>query len=323
MNPHSRRLRPFLFLLSCVVLFAAGAAAQQAFPDTANIANVRLWPGVAPGSENAPQQEKYSVYGSQGHRVFWNIATPMMTAFYATRPNGAAILIIPGGGYRQLYFDGPGLDVARWFNTQGVDAFILKYRLPGEGHVRGYTVSLQDAQRALRLIRSGVLSEHAGHKVDPSRIGVMGFSAGGHLSVVLGIYYGEKVYDPVDDADAQSARPDFMILGYPALGMPPADSSEREKVRMYQKYYVEDRVSPSTPPAFIYHGDDDSSVPYIVSVRLADSLKREGVPVELHIFHGAGHGFGWYDKGEEAALPDLCAAWLRARGLVPPMPSAR
>ena len=297
----------------------AAVAYAQSYPDTAGISTIRLWPGIAPGSENAPQQENYFLYDKQTYRAFWHISVPTLTAFYAAKFNGTSVLILPAGAYRAVYFDNPPVTAARWLNTLGVDAYVLKYRLPDEGHAQGYNVPLEDAQRALRLIRSGILSAHAGHTVDASRIGVMGFSAGGHLGVVLAIYHDTKVYDPIDDADALSARPDFMILGYPALEMPPAKMEggpEAQKYKMYQRYYTDDRIDASMPPAFIMHGDADDEVPYTVSTRLADSLKDAGVPAELHIFHGAGHGFGLHDPGEAGTWTDLCAAWLRGRGLL-------
>jgi acetyl esterase/lipase len=300
-----------------LALLATGAAEAQPYPQTARVANMHLWPGVAPGSQNAPAEIKYSVYGNKGHRVFWNIGTPVMAAFYAAKPNGTAVLIIPGGGYQLLYVDSPPVDAAHWLNTLGVDAFVLMHRLPEEHHLKAYNVPMQDAQRAIRLIREGKQLE--GRKIDPARIGVMGFSAGGHLAAALGVYYDTKVYDPVDGADGVSARPDFMILGYPALGMPQTlvASVMPNYYRMYQKFSVLSDVSSLSPPAFIVHGDHDSVVPYLLSVRMADALKDAGVPVELHIFPDAGHSFGMGGKGTEAAWPDMCAAWLRARGFIP------
>lgn len=317
---HTRAVQRVLFtLLITMALLATCAARAGQFSATSGVSNFRLWPGVAPGSENAPKEIKYSVYGNQGHRVFWSISTPAVAAFYAARPNGTAVLIIPGGGYRQLFVDAPPVDAAHWLNTLGVDAFVLMHRLPEEGHKRGYNVAVQDVQRAMRLIRSGRLSEGTGHRIDPARIGVMGFSAGGHLAAVLATYYDEKVYDPIDAADAVSARPDFMILGYAALGMPHTmlEAEMPNYYRMYQKFYVMNHIVPSTPPAFIFHGDKDSDVPFRISLKLADALKDAGVPVELHVFPGAGHGFGMTGKGPEGAWSDLCAAWMRARGFLP------
>lgn len=318
MKSHSRNLWAALSWIGL-----ASVAQAQTYPDTAGVSTIRIWPGTAPGSDNAPKQEGYFLYYKQTYHAFLHIAVPTLTAFYAAKPNGTSILILPGGSYRALDFDDPPVTAARWLNTLGADAYVLKYRLPDEGHTQGYSVPLEDAERSMRLIRSGLLSEHAGHKVDASRIGVMGFSAGGHLGLVLAIYRDSKVYEPVDAADALSARPDFMILAYAALQMPPpnAASREPEKVKLYEHYMTEDHIDASLPPAFIIHGDADDEVPYRFSVRLADALTSAGVPAELHVFHGAPHAFSLNSQGEERVWPDLCAAWLRSRGFLPVPPA--
>jgi acetyl esterase/lipase len=305
-----------MFLALAVLLSAAQA---ETYPDTAKVTAIRIWPGVAPGSEQAPAQENFSRYGSEGHRRFWNISTPVLSAFYAAKPNGTAVMVIPGGGYGAVYVDA-SVEIAHWLNTLGIDAFVLKYRLPNEGHQHGFSVPLQDAQRALRLIRSGVLSEHAGHKVDPARVGVIGFSAGGNLAAVLGTYYDTKVYQPSDDADALSARPDFMILGYamlPRAWEVDLAYERRQTDELLKTYEVGRMVSARTPPAFLFAGDADDQVRYTQSERLARDLENAGVPAEIHIFAGAGHGFGLHGKGPEGVWPDLCATWLRARGVIP------
>lgn len=313
-------MRAMLLLLA---ILTAGAKAQpdeaatpvQPFPETAKLSNIALWPGTAPGSENVAGPENYSV-GKSGGRLFWNVSRPMMTAFYAAKPNGAAVLVIPGGGYRVLYFDFAA-KFARWLNTQGIDAFVLKHRLPDEGHRAAYSVPLQDAQRAMRLIRSSTLINHA---IDPARIGVFGLSAGGNLAGVLATYHDRKVYEPIDDMDTVSARPDFMILAYAVLPRPyeVQDNDRRPNAtRLYRSFPVGMANTTTMPPAFIMHGDRDEDVPYTESKRLALKLQDAGVPAELHIFPGAGHGFGVEGKGEERVWPELCAKWLRARAIIP------
>lgn len=312
-------------LLGLASLTGGAAVAQPApAPSTAGVKNVPLWPGVAPGSEHAPKEIKYRTYGDHGHRVFWNIGTPVIAGFYAAKPNGAAMLILPGGGYHELYVDAPAVDVAHWLNTLGADAFVLMYRLPDEGHTKGYLVPVQDGQRAMRLIRSGILSQGTGHKIDPARVGVMGFSAGGHLAAVLATHPDDPVYGRIDNADAVSARPDLMVLFYPPLQMPvPAVEADAPNFyRMYQKFFVMDHITATTPPALVFHGDKDPQVSYLGSVKLADSMKSAGASAELHVFPGIGHGFGMNGKGPEGAWPDLCVAWLRARGFLPPAATA-
>lgn len=299
-----------------LVLFVSARA--RSYPDTASISNIGLWPGEAPGSENASATENYAVYDREGHRAFWNIRHPMMTAFYAAKPTGTAVLVIPGGGYKALYFDDPPVAAARWLNTLGIDAFVLKHRLPNEGHKRGYDVPLQDAQRAMRIIRSGKLS--GGHTIDPARIGVMGFSAGGHLAAMLGTFHDASVYDAIDAIDALSARPDFMVLGYPPIPSPHDDLGTADIAKLFKRYDIRERIGAATPAAFVFAGDNDRLVPYSNSVDFAEAMKRAGAPVELHIFPGAGHSIGFNGLGPEAAWRDLCVAWMRARGLLPATP---
>lgn len=307
----TRCMTPFLALVVAVV----SAAAQPS--DTASTTTISIWGGTAPGSENAQRAQNFDIYNSQGDRFFWNIAHPVLAAFYAVKPNGAAVLIIPGGGYSVVYADAMA-PVARWFNGLGIDAFVLTYRLPDEGHAAGYSVPLQDAQRSLRLIRSGAFSH--GHTTDRSRIGVIGFSAGGNLAAVLGLYHASKVYEPRDPADSLSARPDFMILAYPVLPEPGEvqDNPWRSNmVRLYRTYQLRGDALAGAPPAFLMHGDADRDVPYTQSVRFARVLEAQGVPVELRVFHGVGHSFALGAKGEAKSWPDLCAAWLRARAIIP------
>ncbi|GAA0559599.1 alpha/beta hydrolase [Rhizomicrobium electricum] len=303
-----------------VLLFGALLSLAAAFADDAPSATARtttllIWGGIGPGSEDAPKTENFQVYSKNGDRRFWNISRPILTAYYAAKPNGTAVLILPGGGYRVVYSDS-GAPVARWLNSLGIDAFVLTYRLPDEGHKAGDSVALQDAQRSLRLIRSGLFSN--GHTIDPGRVGVIGFSAGGNLAAVLGIHHNAKVYDPKDRVDQLSARPDFMIMAYPYLPTPGEVSDDPRQpnlIRLYRRFPVGD--CDGAPPAFLVHGADDRDVPVRHSERFARALQRCDVPVELHVFAGVGHSFKMDAPGEARVWPDLLAKWLKARGLVP------
>ncbi len=326
MKMHSHVMRPLAWaliggglLLSSANATAAPAQTAAANLQTSIVAEIPLWPGVAPGSENAPTAEK--IEGDIGRRAVSAIAHPAMTAYFASNPNGAAVLVMPGGGYVREVFDKEGGEIARWLNTLGIDAFVLKYRLPDEGHKNGRDVPLQDAQRALRLIRAGDFAEDTGHRIDPKRIGVMGFSAGGHLAVLAGTYYGKQIYTPVDAADVLNARPDFIVLAYtPVPGDFRIHGASSERDALFTSYPIGTKVTAQTPPAFIFAGDKDERVPYEHSQRLGDMLRKAGVPAEVHIFPGAPHGFALRGKGEEKAWPELCAAWLRARGVIPSAP---
>ena len=293
---------------------ATAAPAQTAEPmATSIVQNFAIWPGQAPDMKNPPAAEK--VTGAVGSRSYSDISRPTVTAFFASHPNGAAVLVLPGGGYTKVVFDKEGSEIARWLNTLGVDAFVLKYRLMREAHNTNPSVGLEDVQRAIRTIRAGHLSENYGHKIDAKRIGVIGFSAGGNLAAILGTYHAEKTYAPVDAMDALSARPDFMLLGYawvPTKGEIPA------LMTFPASHIFAHAVSADTPPAFVFAGDKDAKVPFEHSVRVEQALKAAGVPVELHIFAGTDHGFALRGTGPEKAWPDLCAAWLRTRGFIPP-----
>ena len=293
---------------------ATAAPAETAQPlATSIVQEFAIWPGQAPDMRNPPAAEK--VEGEVGRRSFSAISHPTVTAFFASNPNGAAVLVLPGGGYTKVVFDKEGTDIAQWLNTLGIDAFVLKYRLLHEAHNTNPAVGLQDVQRALRTIRAGHLSKNYGHPIDPKRIGVIGFSAGGNLAAILGTYHAEKTYAPVDEVDAFSARPDFMILGYAWV---PAKREVRPSMTFPATHLFADAVSADTPPAFVFAGDKDAKVPFEHSVRVEQALKAAGVPVELHIFAGTDHGFALRGTGPEKAWPELCAAWLRARGFLPP-----
>jgi acetyl esterase/lipase len=309
-----------VFAALCATAFAqtpppvAPPAATPAapHPETAGYANMRLWPGEAPGSGSVTGPEAYNM-GKTGGRFYWNISHPMMTAFYAAKPSGAAVLIVPGGGYKAVFFDFAAT-YARWLNTIGVDAFVLKYRLPDEA---GATTPLQDAQRAMRLIRTKAAPP--GHSIDPARVGIMGLSAGGHLAAVLATYPDRKVYDAVDDSDKASARPDFLILGYAVLPGPTdyvGDERTNPMTQFYKSFPIGVKLT-TVPPAFIMHGRKDNDVPYKDAEHFADALRHGDIPVELHIFDDVGHAFGVTPKGDAAQWPMLCEAWLRSRKLIP------
>jgi acetyl esterase/lipase len=281
---------------------------------------ILLWPGPAPGSEGLGFEElltERSQDPSRHDRIFTHILRPSLRMFRPEKPNGAAVIVMPGGAYQRVVVDKEGADICAWLNGLGVMAFVLKYRLPDEGHVHGSDVPLQDAQRAIRLLRSRA----AAQGIDPHRIGVIGFSAGGHLAGALAGYPAAELYAPRDEADRESARPDFVILGYPAVGVlgqrPGEPTALPQRHLLMSKYRVDTGVAKDSPPMFLFHANDDPSVSPEGSIRVYQALRAAGVPAEIHIFRSGGHGFGIRDaKGPVALWPTVCGEWLRALGLL-------
>jgi len=226
--------------------------------------------------------------------------------FPAAKPAQVSVIIAPGGGYRFLSMDIEGLQVARWLNSLGIDAYVLRYRLPAEYPFDVDTVAFKDAQRAMRLVRQQLQQQGRQANV----IGFMGFSAGGHLAATLGTRYMDKLYEPVDAADTHSARPDFLALLYPVVS---GDYPFTRKP--YSTYPVDKLVHQAMPPVFLLHAQDDPIVPPDHSERLYRALQTAGVPVAFQRELQGGHGFGI-----PASLPSAtawagrCAAWIMAQG---------
>lgn len=310
-----------LTLLLTALLFAGTTIADGLFPPgtnyvlqpddptTTKVEDITLWPGTPPGSEGVSIREKVEESSVNPSRSVSGVTKPLMQAFMAAKPKGGAVLVMPGGGYRNIVWDKEGVEIARWLNTLGVDAYVLKYRLPGEGHKNGRMVPLQDAQRALRLIRA---------RQPNAKVGALGFSAGGHLTGILGTTYTQKYYDAIDSTDAQSARPDFLVLIYAPTGggTPPADADER--FHAVADHSVLTGINGDTPPTFIVQGADDKRVTPRHAEQIFAALQKAGVKSALHIFPGADHGFALRGVGPEKEWPNLFAAWLPSLGLLTP-----
>jgi acetyl esterase/lipase len=249
------------------------------------------------------------------------IAAPEVNVFRPALPDGSAILAIPGGGYAFLAVQNEGLHVAERFNAERTTVFVLTYRLPDEGWSDREAVPLQDAQRAMRLIRS-----RAGEfKIDPDRLGVLGFSAGGHLAADLSVSYGEQVYARVDAADRQSARPAFSGLIYPVatLDADVTHGETRDKLLgkdaapdLLQTRSPQRHINPECPPSFVVHAFDDGLVPIENSMRWIAAARAAKVPVEAHLLAEGGHGFGLHLPPDNpgSRWPDLFALWMRKHG---------
>lgn len=297
---------------------------------TRAVGRIALWPGTVPGALPSTRHELVTddVHdAAQPSRSLRGISDPALTAFHAAVPGGAAMLVIPGGGYTQLVVDKEGFEVARWLNGLGIDAFVLLHRLPGEGHADGAHAPLVDAQRALRSLRA--LAPAMG--VDAARIGVLGLSSGGHLAAALAANHAVALHSPADAIDALSARPDVLIAGYAPIStnardglldpsQPPLEPPEKQA--LYDAYPVDRQVAGDFPPAFLVMSDSDRRVPAENFLRLYSSLRRAGVATEMHVFAEAPHGFALRSAGPVSAWPTLCAAWLRQRGFLRSPPGA-
>jgi acetyl esterase/lipase len=272
---------------------------------------VELWPvGRVPGASGVTATRQVQERGSAGahDRAVTGVTRPMLEVFRPEKPNGAAMVILPGGGYVRLAIDKEGAGGARRMVQAGITCFVLNYRLPADGWDAGYDVALQDVQRAVRLVRANA----ATWGIDPRRIGVMGFSAGGHLAAASLTRYDAQAYEAVDAADQQSARPDVVMLGYAfnAVGARPVGTIP---VSAEAGRALDDRVRPGLAPAFLVHAADDRTVPVTNSLEMFRALKAAEVPAELHVYQDGGHGFGFSLSAEHPASrwPDAFEAWLR------------
>lgn len=297
------------------------ASARQARAEE----RVPLWPGRPPGyrgSRILRRVDEQSRDPTKTDRWITGIAEPELVVRRPARPNGSAVLLVPGGGYGFLAYDNEGTSQAAWLNVRGITAFILSYRLPGEGWNARELVPLQDAQRAMRLIRAGAAS----YGIDAGRVTVLGFSAGGHLAGSLATRHAERVYAPGDRVDALSARPDLAGLVYPVISLE-ADfthAGSRDNLlgpgasaASLRAASVDRRVGPDTPPVFLLHASDDGLVPAANSLALYSAMTATNRPAELHLFDEGGHGFGVRlpRTMPAAAWPELFHAFGRRKGV--------
>ncbi len=303
----------FVFVAATVTLAGATDAgrlhAQAAAPVTAQAKpnpnaepeTILLWPDGAPGALGQEDGDR-----------------PTLTIYRARQPSGASVVVAPGGGYGALASNHEGRQVANLLNAAGVTAFVLRYRLGPRYH---HPIELGDAQRAIRLVRAR--AQEFGLASD--RIGMMGFSAGGHLTATAGTHFDAGTADASDPIDRVSCRPDFLILAYPVISFDPAIAhggsvrnllGENPDPRLIEDLSNDLRVTPQTPPTFLFHTNADTGVVAENSVRFYLALRRNKVPAELHIFENGPHGVG-LALGDPALSewPGLLTNWLRGRGL--------
>lgn len=286
---------------------------------------ILLWPKGAPGMPaNPPIQriDERSKDPAHPDRAVYGTVKPWLEVFRPAKANGSAVLVIPGGGYEWIGVDKEGREIARWLASHGFTAFVLFYRLPGDGWAAGPDVALSDAQRAMRLIRASPYD----YDCEPDRVAVMGFSAGGHLASDLMTRFAARTYEPVDAADALSARPSAAAPIYPVVSMtlPIAHPGSRTLLigehasPALEAAHSPDRNVPAdAPPVFLVHAEDDGLVPVENSLLLRAALKAKGVKVETHLFAEGGHGFGLDRRVGEPVLawPGLFLSWAASQGL--------
>jgi acetyl esterase/lipase len=286
-----------------------------------------LWPGTAPGSEGVNLTEKVEELSKDPavhDRHITDVSKPSIFPYLAPHPNGAAVLILPGGAYSLLAFDLEGVDIAKWLNSIGVSAFVVKYRLPAD--FPQTWIALADAQRALRLVRGSA----TGCGIDPQRIGVIGFSAGGHNASQLETRPSAVTTPNTDAIDQLDARPNFGLLLYPVISMDPAITHTGSRNNLIGSsptasdvllYSSEKQVTASTPPTFIGVSKKDTGVNPQNSVVFDNALKAAQVPEELHLYNDGAHGTGIrLATGDMAQWPAQAAAWLAKMKFTPATP---
>ena len=296
----------FFGLLTALLVTMINANAQEV---------ISLYGGAIPGAKPTPASyvEENDLVKDGTARIT-KVSKPELYVFKPKNPTGAAVIICPGGGYTMLALDKEGLKVAKRFQEIGITAFVLKYRLPSDLIMKDKTIGpLQDALQAIYLVRKNAAS----FGVNPAKVGIMGFSAGGHLASSASTHYADM---KIDNEDNISLRPSFSILIYPVitfgqythagsvlrlLGEKPTDEQ--------RKYFSSERqVTAETPPTFIVHANNDKAVPVQNSLRYNEALVKNGVPAELHIYQAGGHGFGLFNKTTNDDWFERLKNWLQA-----------
>jgi len=299
-----------ILAVSLGLFFTFGIAAAISAADAPGPQTIDIWPSTAPGEDGSIGEEKADTKKDDPSVIIrlTNVTKPIIKVYRPSpeKDTGVAILIFPGGGYTHLAWDHEGEQVARWLNTCGVTGVVLKYRVPrrsGTAKNEPPRQALADAQRAVSLVRS----KAGDWGIDAKRIGVLGFSAGGHLGAWVSTNYERRPYEPVDDVDKVDCRPDFAVLIYPG-GVVKGGNELSPRIQVTSK----------TPPTFLAHANDDPVSPEN-SALLYLALKRAGVPSELHIFASGGHGFGMRKSDRPvAAWTTRCEEWLRDQKILKP-----
>jgi acetyl esterase/lipase len=308
-----------LWLFALCVVFSLGNLSGQprAWQPSSGHTQVPLWPGLVPdampvtGPEFTATTGKESLVAGSPMVIVGNVSLPTMTVYSPNGKNtGVAIVVFPGGGYWELAMDLEGTEVCDWLTSKGVTGVLLKYRVPGgsgkyldssprSGPYPKSPQALEDAQRTLGLVRLHAAEWH----INPHKIGVLGFSAGGHLAAAMSIHFEQRVYRAIDEADQESCRPDFAVALYPG---------HLSKYESPSELNPDIRVTAQAPPTFLLQNEDDPVDDVENSLDYYAALKKAGVPVEMHLYAKGGHGFGLRrTKLPVTAWPQLVETWLR------------
>lgn len=282
----------YRFLSTCFFLLMINNVNAQ------SILEMPLYPGVVPGSKKSSVKEQ--VIFENGTFLVADVIAPTLTKFSPAKPNGIAVIICPGGGYGILAIDHEGVEVAKLFNESGITAFVLKYRLPNDAIMVDKSIGpLQDAQQAIRTVRKQAVA----WGLNPDKIGIMGFSAGGHLAATAATHY--SVFADPAMKDTVSVRPDFTILIYPVISFDDSITHKGSKNNLIgtqpspeltKKFSSELQVTKNCPPAFLVHSADDAAVPVENSIRFYQAYIKNKISVEMHLYPKGGHGYGMHNK---------------------------
>ncbi|HEU5340422.1 alpha/beta hydrolase [Edaphobacter sp.] len=313
-------MKPLVLILSILFAFSALNAQQAVWQPSSGHAQIPIWPGAIPDARPAKGPEKsVAVTNELVAGKPWieveNVSRPTMTVYSPSGTNtGAAVVVFPGGGYEILAIDLEGSEVCDWLTSKGITCVLLKYRVPAPrsspyfGAYPQSPIALEDAQRTLGLIRLHAAEWH----IDPHKIGVLGFSAGGSLVAEISNHFAERLYKPVDAADKESCRPDFAVALYPghlAMGNKPLNLNPD----------IRAHITAQTPPTFLLQAEDDHVDNVNDSLVYYIGLKNAGVPVEMHLYAHGGHAFGMRPtKFPITHWPALVETWLQTIGMIAP-----
>ncbi len=312
-------MRLLILLLGVIVSSCVVSAQTSAWQPSLGHIQIPIWPGVAPDSHalTEPEQTKtetQELVAGKPWTYIGYVSRPTITVYPpTTRNTGVAVVVFPGGGYQILAIDLEGTEVCDWLNSKGITCVLLKYRVPGEGQYPKSgpypqsAAALQDAQRTVGLVRFHAAEWH----IDPHKVGVLGFSAGGHMVAAMSTHFAHRLYQPVDAADKESCRPDFSVALYPGhLSLATNSFGLNSDIAGH--------VTRQTPPTFLLQNEDDAVDRVEDSLSYYAALKKAGVPVEMHLYAHGGHAFGLRrTKFPATAWPQLVETWLVTIGMIP------